>query len=315
MAHLVYAGAASHTAQLVRAADKLAPAQRDAVYGSLDRMRLRLARSRPDVLVVFGTDHYQSFHLDNMPAFCVGMGRDVETFGDAGVPVARFAIHAGLARFIAGFVLESGIDTATSRRLKLDHAFASPLYFVLPQADVPLVPIVVNAIAAPLAPPLRAYQLGRAVGAAIAAFPEDCRVAVLGTGGLSHWVPIPDADQPLDGPDAEIMEQMISGRDDPGGMPRLLLPRIARMSDANNARVAEDFDREVIKMVTSGRASELAMRTTAWIQEHGGGGGQEIRTWLAVAGAAADQPARLLGYEPVVPWLTGIAAIEWELPG
>lgn len=313
MARLVYAAAASHTAQLIRAADKLSDEQRGIVYGCFDQIRQNLVDCRPDVLVVFGTDHYQGFHLDNMPAFCVGIGRATETFGDAGVPVSRYGIHQGLARFIAGHVLESGLDVATSRRLKLDHAFASPLHLVLRQSELPLVPIVVNAIAAPLAPPMRSRLLGQAVGAAIRDFPAECRVAVLGTGGLSHWVPIPDADQAPDGPNAELIEQMISGRNDPDRMLRLLLPRIASMSDANNARVAEDFDREVIAMLSNRRAAELAQRSSGWIQEHGGGGGQEIRTWLAVAGAAGDSAARLLGYAPVVPWLTGIAAMEWDL--
>lgn len=312
MALLVYAAAASHTAQLVRTPDKLRPSQREAIYGGLEQIRMHLANSRPNVLVIFGTDHYQSFHLDNMPAFCIAIGQATETFGDAGVPLARYGMHEVFSRFLASFVLEAGIDVATSRRLKLDHAFASPLHFVLPKADVPVVPIVINTIAPPLAPAQRSYLLGRAVGAAITSYPQDLRVAVLGTGGLSHWVPIPHPDQPGDEQDAEILEQMIAGHDDPSRLTRLLLPRIARLSDANEARIAEDFDREVIEMLAEGRASELALRSTQWIDDHGGGGGQEIRNWLAVAGATGDGHATLLAYEPVVPWLTGIAMMEWD---
>lgn len=313
MAQLVYAAAASHTAQLVRTPDKLAQVQRDAVYSGLEQIRLNLENSRPDVLVVFGADHFQSFHLDNMPAFCIGIGKDTETFGDAGVPLARYPMHESFAHHLAGAVLGAGIDVATSRRLRLDHAFASPLHFVLPQADIPLVPIVINSIAAPLAPLQRSYLLGRAVAVAISSWSGDLRVAVLGTGGLSHWVPIPHPDHPRDGSDAEIIEQMISGQDDPSRMTRLLLPRIARASDAGDAHIGEDFDREVIALLASGRASELAQRSTSWVDEHGGGGGQEIRNWLAVAGASADSPATLLAYEPVVPWLTGIAMMEWDM--
>jgi 2,3-dihydroxyphenylpropionate 1,2-dioxygenase len=314
MAQLIFAGALAHTAQMVRTPHKLDAAQRHAVFGALDTMRQRLVDSRPDLLVIFGSDHFQSFHLDNMPAFCIGIGSHTETFGDAGVPAASFDMHDSFCRFLAGYLLDAGIDVATSRRLKLDHAFASPLHFLLPEANIPLVPVMVNTIAAPLAPLRRAHQLGTAVGRAIATFSDDLRVAVLGTGGLSHWLPIPDPDRPQNPSDAEIIEQMISGRDNPGRMQELLLPRINRMSEMNNARIGEQFDREVIDLLVSGRGAELALRTTQWVEENGGGGGQEIRNWLAAAGAAGDCKAELLSYQAVVPWMTGIALMEWQLP-
>lgn len=313
MAQLVYAGGLAHTAQMVRTPHKLKDAQRNAVFGALDKMRQHLVQSRPDLLVIFGSDHFESFHLDNMPAFCIGMGRHTQTRGDAGVPVASFEMHEPFSRFLAAFLLDAGVDVATSRKLKLDHAFASPLHFLVPNADIPLVPIMINTNAAPLAPLRSAHRLGRAVGAAIAAFPDDLRVAALGTGGLSHWLPIPDADHPQDSADLEIIEQMISGRDHPGRMQELLLARVAHISDMNNARIGEDFDREVIDLLASGRGAELARRSTQWVAENGGNGGQEIRNWLAVGATASDSKAELLSYEAVVPWLTGIAMMEWKL--
>lgn len=313
MAQLIYAAGLAHTAQMVRAPQKLNAAQHNAVYGALDKMHQHLTDSRPDLLVIFGSDHFASFHLDNMPAFCIGIGNHTETLGDAGVPAAGFEMHEPFCRFLASFLLDAGIDIATSRKLKLDHAFASPLHFLVPNANIPLVPIMINTNAAPLAPLRRAHQLGSVVGTAISAFPGDTRVAVLGTGGLSHWLPIPNADYPQAHSDLEIIEQMISGRDHPGRMLELLLPRITHLSNMNNARIGEDFDREVINLLACGRATELALRTTQWVEENGGNGGQEIRNWLAVAGATGNCKAELLSYEAIVPWMTGIAMMEWKL--
>ncbi len=38
----------------------------------------------------------------------------------------------------------------------------------------------------PIPSPSRCYRLGQSIGKAIASFPEDLKVVVLGTGGLSH---------------------------------------------------------------------------------------------------------------------------------
>jgi len=48
------------------------------------------------------------------------------------------------------------------------------------------VPITINSVQHPLPTPKRCFDFGRAVGRAIESYPEDLKVVVLGTGGLSH---------------------------------------------------------------------------------------------------------------------------------
>ena len=57
-----------------------------------------------------------------------------------------------------------------------------------PRWDIPIIPIVVNAFAPPMPSPRRCFDVGAFVGKCIERWPEKTRVAVLGTGGLSHWV-------------------------------------------------------------------------------------------------------------------------------
>ena len=47
--------------------------------------------------------------------------------------------------------------------------------------------------------------------------------------------------------------------------------------------------------------------------ELAGNGAHEIRSWVAVAGAVEPRRPRTLAYEPVYPWITGMAVAEWEM--
>ena len=56
------------------------------------------------------------------------------------------------------------------------------------QPDWPgaVVPLVVNVLQHPLPTPRRCFKLGKALRKAIESYPEDLKVAMVGTGGLSH---------------------------------------------------------------------------------------------------------------------------------
>ena len=51
---------------------------------------------------------------------------------------------------------------------------------------VPIVPIAINVLQHPVPTPMRCYKLGQAVRRAIESYPENLKVVVAGTGGLSH---------------------------------------------------------------------------------------------------------------------------------
>jgi protocatechuate 4,5-dioxygenase beta chain len=70
----------------------------------------------------------------------------------------------------------------------VDHAFSLPmeLFFRSTAHSLPAVPVVVNTVQHPLPTLKRCFKLGQAIGRAIESYPEDIKVVVIGTGGLSH---------------------------------------------------------------------------------------------------------------------------------
>ena len=83
----------------------------------------------------------------------------------------------------------------------LGHAFTFPRYRLGLPHSTPIVPVFVNTYYPPNVPSAtRCYQLGRALRRAVESWPDDARVAVIASGGLSHFVVDEDLDhRVLDG--------------------------------------------------------------------------------------------------------------------
>ena len=78
--------------------------------------------------------------------------------------------------------------------------------------------------------------------------------------------------------------------------------------------ISPDWDRAMLDRFAQGDAEALAAELDSDAIEAGGGyGGQEIRTWLAMAGAAGNPAMEVLGYEPIEFLVTGMAAVAAEL--
>ena len=201
--------------------------------------------------------------------------------------------------------MEAGFEPAFSYDLKVDHGITQPLQ-MLDMEGLPLVPVLINAAGPPLPTPVRCFALGAAVADAVARFPGDERVVVLGSGGLSHDPPTPDPESP----DRETVQRAVHGRTIgfAGSREREtgLLEHVAELA----ARINPDWDRRVLDRFAKGEAAALAEELdTAGIHEAAGNGGQEIRTWLAVAGALGDPDMEVLAYEPIPALVTGMGIV------
>ena len=75
--------------------------------------------------------------------------------------------------------------------MRLDHSFACPMHFLNPDGAIPILPLFVNCNVPPLPSLRRAVAFGRALGEAVRAQSVAQRVAIVGTGGLSHWIGLP----------------------------------------------------------------------------------------------------------------------------
>jgi aromatic ring-opening dioxygenase catalytic subunit (LigB family) len=96
--------------------------------------------------------------------------------------------HAAFGRHLLDTALDNDFEPALSHRLRLDHGTCIPLWRTGVRPDLPLVPILVNDLEAPMPSIRRCLAWGRLLRRAIESYPEPLRVAVLGTGGLSHSI-------------------------------------------------------------------------------------------------------------------------------
>ena len=171
-----------------------------------------LAAVRPDILVVIGDDQDELFLDDCRPAFAVFTGTEMTDLPPtteklartpAGIRAAGWAAHAdapevyptvpGLGKHIVESLVAEEFDVAQFSRQHdgrtLGHAFTFPRRRLMGGQTVPLVPVFVNTYYPPNQPsPNRCFMLGRALRRAIDSWPDDRKVAVIASGGLSHFV-------------------------------------------------------------------------------------------------------------------------------
>jgi protocatechuate 4,5-dioxygenase beta chain len=141
----------------------------------------------PDVLVVFDSDHLNTFFFNNLPTFAVGVAP--ETIGpndfNTDVPRTPVAVNENLGRRLQEFGITQDFDLATTEEFEVDHSIMVPLHFLTPQMQYPIVPLWVNGVAPPIPSARRCYALGQMVRKAVESWAESARVAVLASGSFS----------------------------------------------------------------------------------------------------------------------------------
>lgn len=267
----------------------------------------RVHACSPDVVIMMAPDHFRGQFYENMPAFCIGVG-EVDGWGDWETPNGPFKVQLPLARHILRALLDDNFDPSHSYRMRVDHGLTQPLQ-LLGLLDTPIVPIIINSAAPPLPTPRRVHEFGCAVGRAVNAFGEELRVAVIGSGGLSHAPPSLSVED-SDPANAFRVERLISGRafvtaDEPAREANLIAT-----VEKYAGRINPTWDRALLSGFASGAGATIAsaLNETA-IERDGGNGGQEIRTWLAAAAAAGDPPMDILAYEEIPFFITGMGVI------
>ncbi len=149
-----------------------------------------LAKVKPDVVVLVYNDHGLNFFLDKMPTFAIGAAAEYRNADEGwGIPtVPPFRGDPELSWHIIESLVAEEFDLVSCQEMVVDHAFTLPMALCWPDQKWPVrtVPVVVNTVQAPLPSAARCYKLGKALGRAIASWPKDERVVVMGTGGLSH---------------------------------------------------------------------------------------------------------------------------------
>ena len=191
MAELAGVFASSHAPLVIRGWKDISAPNQQSLKQAYDELGRRMKAARPDVIVEISPDHWVNFFINNLPAICVGVGEEHEGPGEPWMkacPYKTIAGHPKLATHIAQLAFEHDFEPAVSHRLILDHGFAIPLWKGGFDTLPPIVPIIFNDLEPPLPTVRRCLAWGSMLAEAIRTYPENIRVAILATGGLSHSI-------------------------------------------------------------------------------------------------------------------------------
>jgi aromatic ring-opening dioxygenase catalytic subunit (LigB family) len=146
-------------------------------------LRADLEAAKPDVLIVVANDQFVNFFWNNIPTFFVTVADEVN--GQFTRHKFHYRSHKELGRAIVRAGMDKSIDFSFGEHIELQHTQVVPLYFLLPEPKIPILPVYVNTWVDPAPTPRRCYQVGELVRE-VADHSKE-RVAVLATGGLSHF--------------------------------------------------------------------------------------------------------------------------------
>ena len=249
----------------------------------------------PELVIVFGPDHFNGFFLDLMPPFCAGL--KCQAVGDIGGFAGPLRVAGDEALACIQAVRAAGVDLAVSYDMTVDHGFSQTMHRTLGALDVyPCIPIFVNGIAPPFVPFRRSRLLGEAIGQFAAGLGK--RVLFLASGGMSHN---PTRYYPKFGSaDKRVTGYQLTGGADAAGLSKAewlerldVMHREGAQMLVDGRRTRDDlklnpaFDRQFLDLITSTKLARVDELDPVWMVENAGIGSLELHTWVAATAAYA----------------------------
>lgn len=284
-----------------------------AFFRTIQGVRGQLFDNRPDVIVIFGPDHFNGFKWDMMPQFCIGLG--AESTADWDIDVKKLDVRSSTAEEMVEALHGWDIDVAVSKLMHVDHGFTIPLELLFGGIDtIPIIPIFVNCAAPPRPSCRRSRIFGEAVGRFLGSL--NMKILVVGSGGLSHDPPHASFEDLT----SEMQEMMLGLRSWDSQHENARQQRIIKvaesLADGGEPCLAPDrmWDAKLLDLFEREALEEVDEFDDDWITRIGGRGGHEIRTWIAAFSALRAAGSRyrseLLFYEVVPEWITGMAIMR-----
>jgi protocatechuate 4,5-dioxygenase beta chain len=200
MARIVAGVTTSHVPAIGAALDlgKTADPYWQPLFKGYEFSKRWIAEQQPDVVVLVYNDHASAFSLELIPTFAIGCAESFapadEGWGPRPVPVVQG--HPELAWHIAQSTILDEFDMTIVNRMDVDHGLTVPLSLMFGQPAAwpcKVIPLAVNVVQYPPPTGNRCWNLGRAIRRAVESYPEDLKVMVWGTGGMSHQLQGPRA--------------------------------------------------------------------------------------------------------------------------
>lgn len=186
----------------------------EAVFQALEEVHRRLLKLQVDTVIVIGDDHYTKFGPHCLPQYLIAIG-DVDGPEEPWLGIERYAVpnNTLLAEHIMRYGFDHGFDWAVAKSITLDHGTMVPIHLAVKSATsgIKAIPVYTAAGVTPLLPSRRAYEVGQMIGRAVADYQGEERIAVLGTGGISHWVGTPEMGRINEEFDSLVLEKVKSG--------------------------------------------------------------------------------------------------------
>ena len=171
------------------------------VYSGFEKSQAWMRETKPDVAIIVYNDHASAFSVDLIPTFALGCAAEFppadEGWGPRPVPVVKG--HPALASHIAQSVILDEFDLTICNKMEVDHGMTVPMNLLFGKVDksshwpCPVIPLAVNVVMYPPPTGHRCYMLGKALRKAVESYPENLKVVIFGTGGLSHQISGPRA--------------------------------------------------------------------------------------------------------------------------
>lgn len=264
----------------------------------------------PELVVVFGPDHYNGFFYNAMPPFCVGA--EAVGIGDYQTLKGPLRVASDAAAALHRYLLTRDFDPAISYDMHVDHGVTQCLEQLFDEPPL-FIPVFVNCVAAPLASCARVIAFGRAVGEF--AKQGGRRVAFIGSGGLSHDAPLPS----LDAAQGDARRKLVEWRQLPPPERAEREQRTLAAADAfargqsQLAPLSPAWDRQVMSLIAEGAWGQLAAMADDDITRAGGRSAHEVRTWLAACSALSvhgEYRCEQSVYFEAPEWIVGYGALR-----
>lgn len=228
MAKITAGVATSHVPAIGAAIDlgKTEQAYWQPLFKGYEYVKEWIKEQKPDVIFLVYNDHATAFDMNIIPTFAIGCAQEFkpadEGWGARPVPTVKG--HPQLAAHITQSLIQDNFDLTIVNKMDVDHGLTVPLSLVFGQVEewpCLIIPFAVNVVLYPPPSGQRCYDLGKALRKAIESFPEDLKVQVWGTGGMSHQLQGPRAGLINKAFDNDFLDRIIDKADELAKVPHI----------------------------------------------------------------------------------------------
>ena len=280
-------------------------------FREMDSCAAAMQAFGPDLVVMFGPDHFNGFFYELMPAFCIGT--TAEATKDWNFPGGLLRVPRELAVECVRHLQSRDFDVAMSHAMKVDHGVTIPLQKLSGTLDrYNVLPVFINCAA----DPRPSFRRVRAFGAALGKFlaEQDMKITLVGSGGLSHDPPTPRIDHSKPEGTARLVNRATPSREDYDARESRVIKAARDLVNGGGPCLppSEQWDRDFLQRFLGAPLEDFDSMSDAEIDRVAGFGAHEVRTWVAAAAAArqmGDPRSELRYYHLVPEWITGMGIV------